>query len=284
VTYIGPDKEKIMTGSKLSVIMAAVVTLCGIAAEAPAETRSSAMASNASGYVPGSAATIAGRQAMLSQRMAKAYALLVLNVNPESARTILLDSVTRFESQLQTQQLYVPNAEARTALEREAAAWRKVKPIVTRPVSEAGLRQLLELTDELLASAHQAAAAYEAAEGKRVGRLVKVSGSQRVLSQRIASLYLAQRAGMQTSDQVQQAGTEFDKALEEMYQSPQTTARMKAELDLAKVQWAFMETALSGHPVAAEDELHQLSHVATASERILEVMEHVAQMNEQPSP
>jgi hypothetical protein len=228
----------------------------------------------------GLAIDMADRQRMLSQRMTKAYAQLVLDINPETAQTILSESVKLFQNQLQTLQLYIPSVEVKTAVEREAAVWGRVKPIVTGPASEAGLRELVALADELLASAHQATIAYEARTNKTPGGLIKVLSRQRVLSQRIVSLYLAQRLGVQVNDRVELAGAEFHKALDEMYQSPQTNPSIKAELELAKVQWLFMLLALSGQPVAEEDQRRQLSHVATTSERLLQVMEQVTKMYE----
>jgi hypothetical protein len=216
-----------MLRNKLNVVLLAAAAFIGVSGETPAQTKPLATSSNAGTDMLGLAIDMADRQRMLSQRMTKAYAQLVLDINPETAQTILSESVKLFQNQLQTLQLYTPSVEVETAVEREAAVWGRVKPIVTGPASEAGLRELVALADELLASAHQATIAYEARTNKTPGGLIKVLSRQRVLSQRIVSLYLAQRLGVQVNDRVELAGAEFHKALDEMYQSPQTNPSIK---------------------------------------------------------
>ena len=80
--------------------------------------------------------------------------------------------------------------------------------------------------------------------------------------------------------EMQKAKSEFEAALNEMYHSQFTTAEIKAELDLAKVQWGFIETAIAAQPAAEPDQILRLRNVATTSERILAVMDHVTQMYE----
>lgn len=70
----------------------------------------------------------AGRQRMLSQRLAKAYLMLGLGILPERANGLLKDSLSLFDAQLAELGRFVPNDGVRIALAQLERAWDEYRP------------------------------------------------------------------------------------------------------------------------------------------------------------
>ena len=76
--------------------------------------------------------------------------------------------------------------------------------------------------------------------------------------------------------EVAKAKDEFLKA-HEVKSAPETTAGIKAELQLAETQFTFFDTALRNRR-PGQGEIEALNNVFTTSERILQVMDGVTGM------
>jgi nitrate/nitrite-specific signal transduction histidine kinase len=213
----------------------------------------------------------AGRQRMLSQRMVKAYCQVGLGVVPEKSGAQLAAAVELFESQLADLSRIAPDRGARTALTQLRDAWSRTRPVVTGPVTREGAARLIPLGNELLAAAHRVVRALQEAAATSYARLVNVSGRQRMLSQRVAMLYMLRSWRFDSpaiGEEIEIARNEFVGAWEALLEAPENTKEIRARLEDVSAQWASLASAL--HLEGTESDRLV---VAEASESILASME-----------
>lgn len=222
----------------------------------------------------------AGRERMLSQRMAKAYLQLGQEVDRARSQRAMDSSIALFDRQLVELKNYAPTAEIRQTYLDLEQAWIPYKDVLvgTAPRLANGAA-VIELSDKVLALAHQGTVQLEALSRTTTGRVVNISGRQRMLSQRMARNYQALSWGVsgELETGLAQARSEFAAALDELSRFDGNTPALNSRLELVRQQWFFFESALDQQR-PGDREL--ATHVATTSERILETMEEVVQLYE----
>ena len=223
----------------------------------------------------------AGRQRMLSQRMAKAYLQIGQAVDTERSKKILDASIALFDRQLVELKNFSPTPEIRNTYLNLERAWLAYKDVlVGAAAGKAGARKVMEINEEVLSLAHQGTVLLEKHSGTSEGRLINVAGRQRMLSQRMAKFYQAIQwdvAPAAGATELEKARREFVAALQVLTSAPENTAAIKDELALGQQQWMFFENALAAR---GGDRKSAALNVATTSERLLEVMNTVTGLYE----
>ncbi len=223
----------------------------------------------------------AGRQRMLSQRMAKSWCAVGLNVVPDQARETLQQSMAVFDRQLAELKAFAPNAEIRARYQTLEPLWSDYKAVLvgTLPARERA-NSLFALAGLVLQAAHQGTVQLEQASGKPLGRLVNIAGRQRMLSQRMAAFYFSACWGVQPRAALVELNTaqdEFTAAHELLKKAPEATPAIHAELAQAEAQFVFFGAALRALKPGQPD-ARGMANVFTTSERILQTMDGVTGM------
>lgn len=221
------------------------------------------------------AINLAGRQRMLSQRIVKNYTQLGLGVLSEAAERQLRDSVARFDaSQQQLQQQLASWPASQDELARLAAEWQRLKPMLAQRPGRDSSRQVEQQAEAVLGASHVLTLSLQEQSGTDSGRWVNLAGRTRMLSQRLAKYALLQKLGVDGAvqrDATEQARTELGGALDSLQRAPVNSPAIRRQLELAKQQWQFLENALN-QPQG------DVAHIATTSERLVEVMDEVTRL------
>ncbi|HEY0720104.1 MAG TPA: type IV pili methyl-accepting chemotaxis transducer N-terminal domain-containing protein [Gammaproteobacteria bacterium] len=219
----------------------------------------------------------AGRQRMLTQSMVKDYCLIGQEINKEQTIGRLQQSIALFDSQLNELKAFAPTEESHDALIRVENLWQPLKAIVLAPASRDKVPALMTADDELLTATHKVVLLLQDISGSTQDRLVNIAGRQRMLSQRLAKLYMLRAWGFdnaQVHSDMEQARIEFKGALTELENAQQNNAEVTHALTDARRQWNLFE-----HGLIHNKELVPLI-VSVSSDKLLITMNEITGMYE----
>jgi len=225
-----------------------------------------------------------GRQRMLSQRLAKAYLQLGQAIEVEHSKKILDTSIGQFDRQLTELNAFAPTSDNKTTLTDMEKTWQSYKQLLTgRTPNQQDARSIMSVNEDVLALAQAATDQLEKYSGTSAGRMVSMSGRQRMLSQRMAKFYQAMHWNVAPADaaaKLELSRNDFINAMKVLDAAPGNTPKIRDELALARQQWSFFDAALR-QDGDAKSRAQDATNVATTSERILEAMDNITDLYQQ---
>jgi hypothetical protein len=214
----------------------------------------------------------AGRNRMHSQRLARSYAQLVLGVEAETSRRYLKESYSAVGTTLESLDLAAPNASIRGTIKSASAAWQKYKERLDAAPNKAQLRDVNAAAEDFFAASNALTIALQDVANQKTAKLTNDAGAQRPRAMRVAKCYLLELGGVALANEIRNAKTQFEAVHSTLEQAPETNGTIRAQLDLVKIQFGFVATAIDG---ANLDKDKFARAVVTTSERIVEMMDEV---------
>jgi len=186
----------------------------------------------------------AGRQRMLTQRMVKAYCQMGMELRYRKSEKQLNAAIQLFDAQLSELQQFSITAEVKGGLAKVENLWKGVKETVSAEVTKNNIERLRADAEKLLIASHQVVLMLQDLSGTSQGKLVNIAGRQRMLSQRIANLYLMQAWGFEKEPYITDYKTainEFNSALALLKNAPENTKKISELLEKVSLQWGVFQ-------------------------------------------
>jgi hypothetical protein len=216
----------------------------------------------------------AGQLRMLSQRLVRVFAQRLAKVGVRRAAELQGESLQRARENIARLQVLVPEALRHPALTEVVQAWETLQGTIEGRLHTPAVVQADAAAEVLLQAAERLTRALEVAGGRRVLRVVNLSGRQRMLAQRVAKEAIVSLATARppAPEPMNAAVAAFEDALGEMERAPLSSALIRASLAAARDEWGRMMRS-----VGAFDEAAERNACAAASDALVQVFDRLTE-------
>jgi nitrate/nitrite-specific signal transduction histidine kinase len=192
----------------------------------------------------GDAVNKAGQQRMITQRILKDYALIGMNNIYGDPKKDLPEMIKLFDTNLEDLKGFITDKPSLEGLNEVSSLWEPIKKTLQETPSKDKAAKLQEDLEALLSAANKSTGMISKSSGQASSDIVNMAGKQRMLSQRMASLYMLKVWDINDpkfEDKLTKAMEEFSKAQETLLASKLNTDEISALLKKSRRAFMFFE-------------------------------------------
>ena len=224
----------------------------------------------------------AARQPMLVERITKSYTLVSQKVLEARSKRQMDDAVIEFERALKELQAAAPTPDIKDNYQLLEQLWGEYRDLTKKAANAESNKLLAEQNEEVVWISQKGAnLLVEHAKSAR-SDLIATAGDVRVLTQRIAKLYLFRAGGIRSQvidEDLKNAEKQYRTDMEKLLKAQQNSPQIASELQLAETQYVFLKQAIERLNQNRASKV-ELENVAKSCDNILEVMERVTKLYE----
>jgi len=228
----------------ISMAAAAVLLLSGNVYAEPAAVQTPAVATNKAAIADiVKLIDVAGKQRMLSQRIAKDYLYVGKKVAVSKANRQLKASLEELVSAHKVLVDSINDPEIRNLLSFVELSIEDFKATANEPFNLDNAQLIIDLSESMLEGSQYVVDSLKEKVEVKESAIVGKSGKQRMLAQRIAKYYIAYQAGIKdknTIDQMKAAVAEFTEAHKALMANPSNTPEINRQLNEIDRLWKIV--------------------------------------------
>jgi hypothetical protein len=197
---------------------------------------------------PLEAMNMAGLQRTLGQILAKDYMMIGSDVKTDIATKQRQDTLALFEDHHQKLMAYAPNDEVRTAMAVVDATWSEYRKVVAATPDKSQAVKVFSMAETLVNQCQHVTDVLEKHNGDAASHAINRSGWNRVLTQRIALLYMARvwAVPVPKLDETFDASVkEFGSILGELRAAGAPNDAIAQSLRKTEARWTFVSQAFA---------------------------------------
>ncbi len=190
------------------------------------------------------AVNFSGRHRAFTQRILKEYAMTCLEINFNNPKEKLKEGIVIFEDLIDSLIKFNKDEETAKSLQEGLKLWAPVKKLINEPLNKENAEKLEIAMSTLTANTNRTTALFAKQTGKESGKITNYSGQQRVLSQKMASLYLLKAYGVTNAEfkaSMNKTMDKFSKNLTTLIAYEKNTDEIKNLLIEEKKAFKFFE-------------------------------------------
>jgi len=146
------------------------------------------------------AVDIAGKQRMFTQKMLKEYSMIGMNNNFGNSVKNLENLIISFDKHLELLHGYTKNRDIQKSITKAKDLWIPIKQRLKHPPKKEYVVDLQKDLEKLLEASDNTTKLFEKESGDNREEIINIAGRQRMLSQKMASLYMLKVWGIKDQE------------------------------------------------------------------------------------